>query len=416
VPVALPNKAIATVGTIGENPAPPDLGFDVRQYVSGLVAGMESSWVGLGAQLGELPEAASAVLSQAEDPGFTARELLGYVARVQSSDIPAQSSLSDHFGQPPIILFASEHFFIQALTWMEGSTAIHQHGFSGAFKVVEGQSLHVGYEFEPRERLASKLLVGDLQMGLPEILNPGDVRTIQPGSEFIHALFHLVRPSVTIVIRNFKTDVGGPQFNYRSPGLACAPPDNDVLRGRRLQALSALHALQPDQALDAACQMAGSEDVWGAIQVADHCFGLWGWSDRFFTFLGVLGQRHASLGEIAPMMYEEQWRSDGVLRRRTLLHEPHQRTFLALLANLPTRTAIESVVDQIAPERASDDLLMEWIEELASPQLRGVSGLSLSAEERAELRLRLRSDSLTDSLGTLSAKFDRPSILNHLIF
>jgi predicted metal-dependent enzyme (double-stranded beta helix superfamily) len=390
--------------------------FPVPRYVSELVKGMESGWLNSGGQLAELPKAAAAVLSQIGETHFTALDFLSYVATVESSGLPLQSALSDHFGQPPIVLYASEDFFIQALTWMEGSTAIHQHGFSGAFKVIEGQSLHVSYEFDSLERLAPKLQVGDLKMRLPEILNPGDVRTIESGSDFIHALFHLVRPSVTIVIRNFKTDVGGPQYNYRSPGVASAPPDNDVLRGRRLQAVSALHTLHPDKALEAACQMASSEDVWGALQVSDHCFGLWGWNDRFLALLDALVKRHRALGVIAPMMYEEQWRSEGVLRRRTLLHEPHQRTFLALLANLPSRFAIESVLNQIAPDRASDELLMEWIEELASPQLRGVSGLSLSDDERTELRLRLRGDSLTDSLGTLSGKFDRPSILNHLIF
>jgi hypothetical protein len=388
----------------------------LRAYVSELVAEMKVRWVGTGKSLIELPNVAADVLRDIPMPEFGALDLLTHLATEPASELPAQSALSDNFGQPPAILYASEDFFVQALTWMEGTTAIHQHGFSGAFRVAEGQSLHVGYTFDVIEKLTPKLQVGNLHMGAPEILNPGDVRSIEPGSEFIHALFHLVRPSVTIVIRNFKTDVGAPQFNYRNPGLASAPPDGDVLRYRRLQAVSALHTLQPEKALRAAVEIIRAEDTWGALQVADHCFGLWGWNDRLFALLEELGKRHGSLGEMAPTLYEEQWRSDGVLRRRTLLHEPHQRTFLALLANLPARGAIDSVLKQLVPDRPSDEVLMEWIEELSSPQLRGVSGLSLSDDEKAELRLRLRGDSLADSLGTLSTKFSRPSLLNHLIF
>ena len=73
--------------------------------------------------------------------------------------------------------------------------------------------------------------------------------------------------------------------------------------------------------------------------MADHCFGLWGWNERFFPVLEALGQQHPVLAEPASAMYQELWRSDTVLRRRTLLHERHQRTFLALLANLQSRSA-----------------------------------------------------------------------------
>jgi hypothetical protein len=391
-------------------------GSGVRAYTAELVREMQAQWVRNGKILSDLPKIAAKVLREIPAPGFRAGEVLTYLATEPTGSLPTQSGFTDNFGQPPAILYASEDFFIQALTWMEGTTAIHQHGFSGAFRVIDGQSLHVGYSFDVSEVLSPQIQIGHLDMVAPEILNVGDVRAIEPGSAFIHALFHLVRPSVTIVIRNFKTDVGAPQFNYRNPGVASAPPDRNVLRYRRLQAIGALHGLEPDKALRAAGEITASEDTWGALQVADHCFGLWGWSDRFITLLEDLGKHHGALGEIAPIMYEEQWRSDGVLRRRTLLHEPHQRTFLALLANLPTRGAIDSVLGQLVPDRPSDEVLMEWIEELSSAKLRGVSGLSLTDDERAELRIRLRGDSLADSLGTLSTKFSRPSLLDHLIF
>jgi predicted metal-dependent enzyme (double-stranded beta helix superfamily) len=388
---------------------------DVTSYVTELATRTEALWAGAGRSPDSLPEVAATALAEVPAPTFTAGQLLAHFATLPTNELPTQSALNDNFGQPPVVLFAGSDFFIQALTWMEGTTAIHQHGFAGAFMVAEGQSLHVDYHFDLHQQVGPKLLVGDLEMGHPEILNPGDVRTIEPGSDFIHALFHLARPSVTIVVRNYSSEVGTPQFNYRRPGLAFAPHDGDVLRQRRLQALSALQVLEPDKASEAARRLLTNEDAWGAFQVTDHCFGMWGWDPRFLPILEVLADTHPLLGDRAAPMYQEQWRTDTVLKRRTFLHERHQRTFLALLANLPSREAVESVLGQLSPGRSSDEVLMEWIEELASPKLRGISGLTLTDEDLTALRSQLGSRSLTDSLGELSSKFGRSSILDQLI-
>lgn len=42
------------------------------------------------------------------------------------------------FGQPELIVFDDPRFYIQILFWLEGTTDIHQHKFSGAFHVLAG--------------------------------------------------------------------------------------------------------------------------------------------------------------------------------------------------------------------------------------------------------------------------------------
>ena len=380
-----------------------------------MVAAIEGLWAGAGRGSAILSSVAAQALEEVEAPEFGARDLLAYFATEDSGRLPTQTKLADQFGQPPAVLYKGPEFFIQALTWIEGTPPSTSTDSVAAFKVMDGQSLHVPYRFDLAEQVAPELAVGDLCMDTPEILNVGDVRAIVPGPGFIHALFHLVRPSLTLVVRNYSSDVGTPQFSYRRPGLAHAPEDHDLLRQRRLQAINALGTLDPEQGMRTARRLMTSENAWGAFQVADHCFGLWGWNERFFPVLEALGQQHPVLAEPASAMYQELWRSDTVLRRRTLLHERHQRTFLALLANLPSRSAIESVLGQLAPGRDSDEVLMEWIEELASPQLRGVSGLSLSEDDRVALRAHLKADSLTGSLSSVSARFGRSSILDYLV-
>ena len=49
--------------------------------------------------------------------------------------------------------------------------------FSGAFRVLEGSSIHVRYGFSQDDAITSRLLVGDLRFGGAEFLRRGDVRS-----------------------------------------------------------------------------------------------------------------------------------------------------------------------------------------------------------------------------------------------
>ena len=42
------------------------------------------------------------------------------------------------FGQPELVVYDDPRFYIQILFWLEGTTDIHQHKFSGAFHVLQG--------------------------------------------------------------------------------------------------------------------------------------------------------------------------------------------------------------------------------------------------------------------------------------
>src|SRR5262245_60676181 len=82
------------------------------------------------------------------DHGDVLRWLLG------APDIPLQEDLAAGFGDPPVSVYRGRRFFIQVIFWLAGSTVIHRHGFSGAFMVLEGSSLHTRYTFTPRRRVS----------------------------------------------------------------------------------------------------------------------------------------------------------------------------------------------------------------------------------------------------------------------
>jgi hypothetical protein len=51
------------------------------------------------------------------------------------------------FGQPELVVYDSPRFYIQLLFWLDGTTTIHQHEFSGAFHVMAGSSIHAHFGF-----------------------------------------------------------------------------------------------------------------------------------------------------------------------------------------------------------------------------------------------------------------------------
>ena len=125
--------------------------------------------------------------------------LVDWVA--ESPLLPTQHDLSMEFGQPPLVVYAEPRFYIEALFWTTGTTAIHQHGFSGAFTVLTGSSVQTEYAFHVRERVNAHMVLGDLEFLRATVLRRGDVQPIHSGSDLIHSVFHLETPSVTVVVR-----------------------------------------------------------------------------------------------------------------------------------------------------------------------------------------------------------------------
>ena len=64
---------------------------------------------------------------------------------IQAPRLPRQAS--QDFGEPPLTVFDDGEVFIQVLTWLDGTTSIHDHGFAGAFCLLQGASCHTRYAF-----------------------------------------------------------------------------------------------------------------------------------------------------------------------------------------------------------------------------------------------------------------------------
>jgi len=387
---------------------------EVLDYFRQLGDLVDQRWTAQGRQGPQLVGTATAALTDLPTPGALNPQVVLNLLTA-GADLPKQRASSDVFGQPPTVMYRSENFEIQAITWMEGTTSTHQHGFDGAFRVVWGSSLHIGYTFDQQESMAEgHLVTGQLAMIEPEILWPGDVRPIVAGPDFIHTLFHLERPSMTIVVRNGSSGLPFPQYDYRPPGLGFDVLEKDDRFQMRMRGMHTLHRLDPVGAAAAARDLTKSEDLWTAFRVCDEWALAYGESADLSNLIELLAGRAGVFEELLPPMYAEQVRRGRLLARRGLLRESRHRLFMALIVNLPDRASIHRAMAQLFPGQDPSQLIVDLVEELASPEYRGISGLSLGADELAMLTSQLHEGGTGEALGAVAAQWKPPSLLEAL--
>lgn len=140
-------------------------------------------------------------------------DLIHYALNPPSGN--AAHQIDSPFGDLQQIMYSHSKFYIETLYWCDGTTAIHDHGFSGAFYVMSGSSINVEYDFDIEARVNHHFTFGKLSNPQVSQLIPGSAKAIYSGKRFIHSVFHLMNPTVSIVVRTYQDDDAMPQFDYR---------------------------------------------------------------------------------------------------------------------------------------------------------------------------------------------------------
>ncbi len=310
------------------------------------------------------PDIASAALSERPPSAYVdPTEVVRWVHETPA--LVAQADIDSKFGQPAITVFRCEAFYIDVLFWVDGTTAIHQHRFSGAFHVLGGSSLQSTFRFVKERRYSERLLAGRLELLDVELLRKGDVRAIRAGSELVHALFHLDRPSVSVVVRTPSDDLAGPQYSYSRAGLAFDPFAKTESMVRKIQTLDLLHALGDPEFESLARATVRGADSFLAFRLLTHLGKRIDAPDRYAAFLESIRPAHGALLDALKVHVEEERRDDHIISRRRLAKMPEHRFFLALLLNLPDRSHILEVVRGAFPSQPPVDTVLRWLTELA---------------------------------------------------
>jgi hypothetical protein len=382
------------------------------QEIEDLGADIEHAWSSVHYQASEFASIAQVALEKRTLPTSMSTERICRWFAL-SPQIPHQPS-GVLFGEPPIQLYAGRRFYIEVLFWTDGTTAIHQHSFSGAFQVLLGGSIHTTYTFECQRALTRELLLGNLTVDSSELLRRGDVRQIVSGDRFIHSLFHLERPSVTLVVRT-KRDAGTcPQYSYFHPGIAYDPFIPDERPSRLLQLLDVLDQRSPE-ATQLLAELIGNVDLGSVVAILMHWFRAHPVDpDVSEPLLAIVARRHDALAASLRRAIQEARRQALILNRRRGNHHVDHRFFLALLLNVGDRTRILQFVRQQYPGKEPIEHIITWIEDLRASSSSvpcntmgtGPIGYDLGEAELEVLRSLLRQQTPEQIVAALNEEYE----------
>ena len=300
-----------------------------------------------------------------------------------NEDQPVQTD--SPFGEPELVVYSHPRFYIQLLFWMDGTTAIHQHEFSGAFHVMHGSSIHAHYEFENARPVTPYIRVGNLRMKKMEILESGRTVPIVSGQQDIHSLFHLDSPAATVVVRTQHDPGTGPQLNYMPPQIAFDPHFSDTLMMRRKQMLDVLEQSEDAGYVELVMAMITALDFERGFSLLHHCIESLQHLDQWGPVLRIFEKKHGALAAGVAATLKEDVRRSVIKSLRSTIIEPEHRFFLALLMNAPTRGDLLSLVKQRFPRESPAAVVLRWVEELMEMSDAGVTILDASFPEALDV-------------------------------
>ena len=307
------------------------------------------------------PDVAFDVLGAFDPPVFSLDKVVPFLLTTRI----AQSVAGRVFSDMPLVVYRGEGFYIEVLIWVDGTTLIHHHAFSGAFRLLHGSSLHSVYRFEEARRINSRARIGKVTCTGMRYLRRGDRHRISSGPNGLaHALFHLDRPSVTLVVRTDTDPDAGPQHALYPPALALAPQSQERLEAPLRRWLTVLSGLDGQARLDHLLVDQLFEFDFGrfarfALEFPD--FGAL--LDHRTPWQQALGEPSAGrrrlvarfgaeFAEILMQAIVEAQRCESLRRLRGDVTDPELRFFLALLLNARSRAHVFAAVRD---RRAGDD-------------------------------------------------------------
>ncbi|MCX8238998.1 MAG: hypothetical protein OSB05_09275 [Akkermansiaceae bacterium] len=297
------------------------------------------------------------------------------------------------FGQPELVAFNDPRFYIQILFWMEGTTEIHQHEFSGAFHVMQGSSVHSEFDFLGARSVTPHIRIGDLRIKQIELLETGRTVPITSGRECIHSLFHLDAPSVTVVVRTHHDPGTGPQYNYLPPHIAIDPVHADALTMRRKQLLDVLETLDHPSYGTLVGEMVESLDFERGFNTLLHAMDRLQVLDEWEPVLATFQKRHGELAKGVADTLAECLRRETISQMRYHIDNPEHRFFFALLMNVQNRSDIHALITERFPDQSPIETILGWAEELIEPTDFGITlldavfpeSLGVAIEEQFDL-------------------------------
>jgi hypothetical protein len=228
-----------------------------------------------------------------------------------------------------------------------------------------------------------RLIIGELADRGAEVLGVGDTRQIDAGPSFIHSLFHLDRPSASLVIRTRRTPQALPQYTYYKPCFAIDPFYETAAMNKRLQSADLLLGMdhpQADEMIGEMLDCADFQTTFAVIELLynrlphnpiEKQFGLSLGERRLEAFFRIARRRHGGLVDLILPVFAEAERQAYLSYRRGQITSTEHRFLLALLLNVPDRERMLDLVRERFPDRDPVATVVSWVEELANTRAMG---------------------------------------------
>ncbi|HEX7316260.1 MAG TPA: hypothetical protein VF297_20305 [Pyrinomonadaceae bacterium] len=316
----------------------------------------------------------------------------------------------DEFSDLPVTLYRTPRFTIDVYFWLDGTTAIHQHSFSGAFQVLQGSSIHNIYDFEEGQEVSAHFSIGQVALEEVQSLRRGEIRKILPGRRFIHSLFHLDRPSVTLTVRTTQDPNALPQYTYLKPYFSLNPFFRDQVLAKKVDSVLMLLRMGHSVAYSLIDELVSSSDFHTTHLVLSTAFehlvgqasqGLGAPDEgngqhlhlsdersRFHELLKKSRRRHGSLMNFLIPVLGEMQRQRALINLRARVTDSEHRFFLALLLNVDERATILELVRQRFSDKDPVETVCDWVRDLSlikGGNSRQASVLGLEALDEAHL-------------------------------
>jgi hypothetical protein len=271
--------------------------------------------------------------------------------------LPRQEDPDAKFGDMAVTLFNGREFNIVVIFWLDSATAVHQHGVSGAFQVLAGSSLHARYSFKQTRHLDNHVHLGKVALDKLEVLGLGDVRPVLSGAEGVHALWHLERPSVSFVVREYSGAL--PQYAYRAPCLEFDPFVRDDTISVRLEALRIMLACDAP-ALGETIEALGRDAAPLAIVRVLEWVSMRPVALRR-RLVDAVRERDAGFADALDSVLDEINQRQRIQLVRERVHDADQRLLLGMLLHCPDRDQIIGHVARLRPSADPAELISGWI-------------------------------------------------------
>jgi hypothetical protein len=341
-----------------------------------------AGWRDLNFDLNQFPALAARLLEQASlHSRLHYLDLLRWA--VSSHNLPFQQNIESGFGEPPLTLYWHARFHIQALFWVNNTTSIHDHSFTGAFTILEGSSLQTEFAFACTAEIGPELRLGHVGVRRSRILQQGHVQEIRLGEEFIHSAFHIARPSVTVVVRTHSIAQNERRlYTYLRPHIAIDLGGVDQQRIRRLQCLSLVAKVRPEDHISMAKSLFEKSDMITVFLVMRDAWRSPHWTNAVgAALLDAAGRRWPEYeSQLAAVLSEERRQATRV-PLRAMITDPTLRLLVGLLLTQDRRLDILALLRDFGVD-APVEAVASGVETLARL---GVLQRSMDVADRAAL-------------------------------